>query len=415
MFAYLMKYLSVLKRVGGQLAAIVSVVAVIALMAAAAAAAAGTTETFSNSVTFIGDSVTAGFGYCGTENAKNVTCKTNEEFADSWYFGNNSLSDCAPPNPPTALNDACSNNNVNGFPWQAAPWKAGPNAPRIAYPFQLAAAQSSVNPASVMDWAMTGSTPANWDPQGGVYGPLLAHLNGQYVGMTLGANPLLSYFTDIKVAGYPVAEGKCVKSTGYDTGWFFSKWYAGPISNPLKCLTEQWAQLNQTEHLVRIYETLLGQGDRVVVLGYYRGCAWSFGNWQPNGNVLRGPSAGNNCKDERRPTSPAEPREISQWEQAVAVGNELNKLLGEAVEKARASARTRWPGTNRANNIVFTKPDPGLWEGHQPKSATGSWVFLNDTWIHPSQAGATNLAQTVAAATCSAYQHWCGAFPGIAW
>lgn len=395
------------KRVGVKLAAIVSVVAVVFTVTAAAAAAAGATETFSNSVTFIGDSVTAGFGYCGTESAKNVTCKPNEEFADSWYFGDNSLKDCAPPSTPP-LNDACSNNNFNnGRPWQAGPWQPGPNAPRIAYPFQLAAGQSQVNPASVSDWAVTGSTPAEWDPQGGYYRSLLGALKQQYVVMTLGANPLLSYFVNIELSGVTVEEGPCVSSTGYKEG-IFGPWYAGPLAKQVNCLKQGWAQLNQTEHLVRIYETLLGLEDRVVVLGYYRGCNWSFGNWQPEGNVIYGPSAGHDCKEELRPTSPTDPTEISQWQQAVAVSSVLNGLLEEAVEKARAVARARWPNTDRANNIVFTKPNPALWEAHQPKGPNRSWLFLNDTWIHPSQPGAENLAETVAAKMCSSFGHWCG-------
>jgi hypothetical protein len=198
-----------------------------------------------------------------------------------------------------------------------------------------------------------------------------------------------------------------VSSTGYKES-FFGRWYAGPLNVPVECLNREWEQANQTEHLVRVYERLLAEEDRVVVLGYYRGCNWSFGNWQPNANVVKGPSAGKDCKKELRPIGPEDPREVSQWQQAVAVGDALNAQLEKAVEKARAAAKKRWPNTGRANNLVFTKPDPALWEAHQPITGSPSWLFLNDTWIHPSQAGAANLAETVAAKMCSSFGHWCG-------
>ena len=39
-------------------------------------------------VVFIGDSVTAGFGYCGPEEAeKDVSCGVNQAMANSWYRG----------------------------------------------------------------------------------------------------------------------------------------------------------------------------------------------------------------------------------------------------------------------------------------------------------------------------------------
>ena len=399
------------KRAGAKLATIVSVVAALFMMAAGTAAAADTTETFDDSVTFIGDSVTAGFGYCGTENAKNISCKVNGEMADRWYFGDNSLSDCAPKDPPALPNDACSNNNYNGKPWTQGAWQPGPDAPNVAYPYQLAAGQPQKNAAEVSDWAVTGSTPANWDPKSGDFGDQLDRLSHQYVVMTLGANPLLSYFTNIEFHNYLIDDvrGPCVGSTGYyERSWIFAKtWYSGPISKPINCLRQEWGRLNQTEHLVHIYNSLLAQGDGVIVLGYYRDCSWSFGNWQPSANAS-GPAAGNSCKGELRPTSSDDSTRISQWDQAVAVGNELNDLIHDAVEKARDAARHQWPGSGRAGNIVFTSPDPQQWENHQPKSPDGSWVLLQDTWIHPNRNGAENLAKTVQRAMCGSFGHWCG-------
>ena len=364
--------------------------------------------TFHDAVTFIGDSVTAGFGYCGiAENAPRVNCGSNQEMANSWYREDNSLSDCAPPDAPAPLTDACSNDNDNGRPWDAGAWRPGPLAPTIAYPYQIAASQSG---ASVSDWAITGSTPADWDPDGGTYGPQLAKIQHQYVVMTLGANPILSYYTniDFNVPFVPDVRGPCVYSTGYHS---FFQWYAGPIDRTLGCLDDKWDDLGQTQHLVNIYEKLLKQDDRVLVLGYYRACSWSFGNWQPDANLFRGPAAGHSCRDEVRPTSFRDRTAVTQWDQAVAVGDAVNARIHDAVVQAQDWAKNEWPRTDRYKDLAWTQPDQTAWAQHQPDSAAGSWVLLNDTWIHPDKEGAAQLARTVTAAMCSDFRHWCGSRP----
>jgi hypothetical protein len=354
-------------------------------------------------VTFIGDSVTAGFGYCGaSENAANVSCGVNQPFANAWYFGDNSLSDCKPPDVP---NDACSNNNLNGKPWDAAPWSPGPKSPHVAYPYQIAATQSDSSYAAVSDWAMTGATPANWDPSSGVYGPQLKKLKDQYVGMTVGANPILSDFTNITLSGATIADGPCVSSTGYEER---GTWYAGPLSAQVDCVTRQWDKIDQTQHLVAIYKELLKQNDHVLVLGYYQACSWSFGNWQPAGNVLYGPATGYSCSSQSRSVSPTNHTRVTQWDQAVAVGNSVNIRIRAAVVQAQDWAKSEWPGTDRYKDLAWTQPDESAWAQHQPKSSLGSWIFLNDTWIHPSEAGAKQLADTVVSAMCSSFRHWCG-------
>ncbi|HTT94890.1 MAG TPA: hypothetical protein VMF55_09465 [Solirubrobacterales bacterium] len=396
----------------GRLALLLSsTLSLLALSASAAGAAPGAEADakFADKMTFIGDSVTAGFGFCGpAENAKNVHCKPNEEMANSWNLGDNSLNDCKPPK--GTPNDACSNNNFDGKPWHSEPWKAGPNAPDVAYPFQIAARQTGHEKAEVSNWALTGSTPSDWDPDGGgAFGSLLGKLKNQYVGMTLGANPLLAYYTNIDISiPFMDVEGPCVDSTGYKAGiWGFRSWYAGPVQNQVDCLKEHWNKLHQTQHLVHIYTQLLEQNDRVVVMGYYRACSWSFGNWQPKANPFKGPASGNDCKGERRPTSRDDSAKVSQWDQAVAVGAELNNLIHDAVMKAKEHARKAWPETNRDDDIVYTQPDEAEWEDHQPTSAH-TWVLLRDTWIHPNKAGAGNLADTVTKAMCRHFDHWCG-------
>jgi hypothetical protein len=363
-------------------------------------------------MTFIGDSVTAGFGYCGTDEPKSVTCGANGEMENNWEGGDTSLKKCAPKDAPAVPDDVCSNNNVDGKPWTAEPWKAGHNAPDVAYPFQIAKRQNGPDKAEISDWAVTGSTPADWDPNSGEFGGHLDQLKNQYVGMTVGANPLLSYFTSIKFAWSKKANGPCVDETGQPeaSGWFFQTvdMYSGPISKAVDCLKQHWNKIDQTQHLVNIYTKLLSQNDRVVVMGYYRDCSWSFGNWQPQINLIAGPARGYDCKSEKREVSTKDSRIVTQWDQATAVGAELNNLIQDAVMKAKEQAKERWPDTNRDDNLVYTQPDNAEWEQHQPKSDKGSWILLNDTWIHPNKAGAGNLATTVEEAMCSHFDHWCG-------
>ena len=136
------------KRAGVKLATLVSVVAALFLMAATTAAAADTTENFNDSVVFIGDSVTAGFGYCGLRAGQERTAAAGSGDGELWNRGDNTLNDCTPPNPPELPNDACSNDNVQ---WQALadhpPGRAGPDSPSVAYPFQIAARQTKVRKA----------------------------------------------------------------------------------------------------------------------------------------------------------------------------------------------------------------------------------------------------------------------------
>jgi hypothetical protein len=364
------------------------------------------TPEYKDEMTFIGDSVTAGFGYCGSENKKIANCAPNDEMGDNWLIGKTTLKACAPPDKEVPHN-GCSNDNVDGGkPWNAGPWKAGPNAPDIAYPFQIAKRQTGPEKAEISDWAVTGSTPKNWDPEGGDFGPHLDRLKNQYVGMTLGANPLLAYFTyiDLGFLGVFNTKGKCVGSTSDREGWLLRKY--STIEKPINCLREKWNEEDQTQHLVNIYTKLLEQNDRVVVMGYYRDCSWSFGDWQYQVEYLP-PSFGKDCKAQKREINPRNDNEISQWDQAIAVGKELNNKIQDAVMQAKEEAKKRWPDTNRDDNIVFTTPDEAEWEQHQPTSAS-SWIFRNDTWIHPSKAGAANLADTVEKAMCQHFDHWCG-------
>jgi hypothetical protein len=364
-------------------------------------------------VYFIGDSVTAGFGYCGFEggdNSANVSCGPNQSMANAWKEGPNSLQACAPSEKVKPVNDRCSNNNARGAPWNAGPWFPDPNAPSVAYPYVIAKQQRG---ALVYDWAMTGATPEDWDPSGGAFGNQLKKIKDSYVVMTLGANPLLAAYIKISLVGFDLIDpGECAASTlihkaeGRHVATYAAPLDAGEHSGKpgvLRCLDQKWASLHQSTHLVNVYKTLIANGNRVLVLGYPTVCPWPFGTWQPEANLFEGPARGLPCVDRRFPIWGDSRKTLTQWAQAVAIGNDLNAKIDGAV---RAASST--PGAE--GKIFLALPDQEAWKAHQPWS-NDSWVFKNDTWIHPDAAGHRQLAETVRTAMCRRFNHWCGSPP----
>ena len=380
--------------------------AVLAVAAALLFAPMGAAQADSQpSVIFLGDSVTAGFGYLGQqENAPNISGAVNSPFANAWYFGDNSLSDCDPVAP--VPDDRCSNNNYASAPWNAGPWQPGATSPSVAYSYQIAAGQNASSAVPVENWAITGSTPAQWDA-GGPFNAQLQKIAGTTVVMTLGANPILSDFLRIKIGGTTQTSGVC--SGTLWLGW--TGWWAYPTSTVVDCANQQWAQNQQSQHLQNIYKTLLRNNNKVMVLQYYRTCPWSFGNWQPEGSLTAGPASGNSCTSQTQEVSACSKCPVtgstSQWAQAVAVSNAMNDNIAAAVGEVQ-----QWAADNNISpaNLQLAIPDQSAWADHQPTSDS-SWVFANDTWIHPSAAGHQQLAQTVTAATCSAFGQWCGDQP----
>ncbi|HVX21446.1 MAG TPA: hypothetical protein VHB02_08860 [Acidimicrobiales bacterium] len=343
-------------------------------------------------VYFLGDSYTAGFGFCGYENPGNtdLACGPNQQTADDWKFGNNSLDYCDPPTP---VNDQCSNDNDNGAPWTAGAWTPGPAEPSTAYPYVIAGQQAPTDSAYVEDWAMTGSTPANWDPMtGGAFGNQLAQIKNAYVVMTLGGNPLLDDYLNIDLSGIPIKDGTCANTVT------FTSTLALAATAAVACGAEQWAAITQGPHLLDVYETLLRNGNHVLVMGYPEACPWSFGNWQPNGHLFDGPSSGNACSSETAYVITGGGARVSQWDQAVAVGNWLDDAIQQVVTQAGQA-------TGDGADIAYAAPSP-TWATHQHTDPT-SWFYPNDTWIHPNTTGHQEMAATATAAMCQDFGHWC--------
>lgn len=369
-----------------------------------------------NNVYFLGDSVTAGFGYCGTEAASFLpgsSCLPNQPFADSWVPAGFTLATCSPPDP---VDDRCSNNNVRGTPWTAGAWQPGtPDnpSPEVSYSFHIARHQHELDRASIRNWAVTGSTPRDWDPHGvatdpagaqpGRFGLLVDDaengIAGSYVVMTLGANPLLSDYLRI----FGLKAGQCASGT-VSGGTVLSPAFvaqaldfeAGGLG---ECFRRRWDEVKQSEHLENLYLTLLANGNHVLVVGYPLVCPWSFGNWQPTANV-RAPSTGASCATLRD-----EAKGISQLDQARWLGEQANLEIRRIVDRIRDGSVTGKP----TGDIAFAEPDP-TWLDHQAWNAR-PYVFKHDTWVHPNRTGHITLANTVLAATCREFGHWCGKVP----
>jgi hypothetical protein len=275
----------------------------------------------------------------------------------------------------------------------------------------IAREQQGADPALIYNWAMTGSTPADWDPvTGGRFGNQLKQIKDGYVVMTMGANPLLSYYLRISVIGLPIiTDGKCSGSTVIHAihnriHGFFAAPLDGRLHDGkpgvLRCFDAQWSELRQAAHLRDVYEALVANGNHVLVVGYPAGCPWSFGDWQPDANFFDGPAKGHPCTDQKKRVW-AGSGEVSQWDQAKALTAQANSDIEDVVASAARAA----PG-----KIRFALPDQGAWAGHQAWNGA-PWVFKHDTWVHPNAEGHKQLAATVIKAMCSFFGHWCGAPP----
>jgi len=374
-----------------------------------------------NDVYFIGDSVTAGFGYCGSEVPGHLkNCNINTPFEDKWGAAPWGLNECAPPAIP---NDRCSNNNFsNGNPWDQGPWRPGPKAPTISYSYVIAANQTQGNSARVHNWAMTGSEPRHWDatpnpsdPNEGIYAKHIANVKNSFVVMTLGANPLLADYLDVGIKHFlNLKKGICADTTqAVQNG----KTIAAPLHDKAGingdnipgvgyCFAQQWKKDKQSEHLKNVYQTLIKNGNRVVVMGYPYVCPWSFGIWQPAPNIAYGPSKGNPCSSESLPGSTNYPNTngknppITQEQQAFYLNELANGWIQEIVQQLNS------------DSIVFVPPSLD-WKFHQ-QPAANAWIYPNDTWVHPSIIGHQQMAKAVVGQMCASFKRWCPG-PGGKW
>jgi lysophospholipase L1-like esterase len=285
----------------------------------------------------MGDSVTAGFGYCGTGDS---ACGGSQDQLMSPFR----LLGCVTG----PLDDRCSSNFGN-------PTMAGSN---VSWAVQFA---HRVGISDVRNTAVQGSTPADWDSGGALHGSLtqLIASKPDLMAMTLGANPVLAEFS--RGAGLV-----CTLFTDETT---------------LKiCVRAFLARIHSVKHLVAVYHAILTQTNaRVVVFSYHN----------PVPNVAAA---------------------VGLRHKVEVILHEINRAVGTAVEEARREFGER---------IQLIAPDHSPWgldhqcaavqaltitewfltfgrSGLNPRDSSTPWVLDNDACTHPTQAGHTQFANSLA-------------------
>jgi lysophospholipase L1-like esterase len=334
--------------------------------AAAAVASAvrlhvGPPETAGLSVRALGDSVTAGFGY----------------YADGSSMSFSSLFHCRPA--ASGYNDACSSNslttNSSSGGLSFAPDYGLSN--NVSWAAQWAGAHGITNYANV---AVSGSAPGDWAPGGSLYSLTQAVEadDPDYVVLTLGANPLLS---DILF--------------GFDTMGCALE--SDLFGNFTQCVLKAVASVALEEHLTAIYRELLANTDATILLMQYHlsipsiALAYSAAQLERIGDLLNGTIASVAASlGSARLRVVAPPRFYVGIDMTPLAPNNYSCLrLGFRVSVDGASVQaTPTKDQLRISHFSFCG---GPADGGPP------WVIKEDTGIHPSAAGYTQMASALPA------------------
>jgi hypothetical protein len=281
----------------------------------------------------VGDSVTAGFGYCG---ARDPACTAG-------YL-----------NPATALIpcvratylDACSA-NLGAYPSVGDVFTPAQTLPvnPVSWADQFAVREGMTN---YVNEAVTGSTPEQW-AAGDLSDRLASVLatNPDLTLLTLGANPVLhSFYTNLK-------DIACL----FSINPFESE--ARLLRHVRECVLQEFRKANSHNSLIRVYETLLKiSNNHILALEYHTPWPVAF----PFHHYIR-------------------KNEVAE------IIRTLNEQIGTAIEHVAL----RFPGRI---SLVATPP---WGENHQclAKPLSARWVIDLDFCIHPTRAGYTQLMDEV--------------------
>lgn len=388
-------------------------------------------------VVFIGDSITGGWGF----------------ETDNYPIAGNllSLKSCAQDPPPM---DACTNSEPGAanrsVDTTVPPW--------VAYPYQFQSMVKDLpNTVPVYNYAVSGATPAMWDPavSGGLAdgdyngkkyssvayacntkptdmstlditdpkwdncdpnlfpGLFGTNNNPQYARwnltklpqddstltvFTLGANPLMSRYLglDVTLAGGLRGADTKVAADAAATGNF-----AALDAN----FDRNIKGFRLVEHLTNVLVYLADRGP-VMLQKIYPSCPGMLGNLKTRSSVATTDYA--TCE-------PAKMKEVAK--RAVS---KLNLAMDQAVADAKqqrpdAQITSICPGDVGSGDCIvsdgFAKhpqfEDTRAYGGSFP--ANNPWVLSNDTGIHPNAAGHRYLAAGVVEGACREYQLFCDA------
>lgn len=387
-------------------------------------------------VVFIGDSITGGWGF----------------ETDNYPIAGNlvSLKECAQDPPPM---DACTNNEPGTANRDVS--KGVP--PWIAYPYQVQSMIGSLaSSLPVSNYAVSGATPAMWDPTvtglipgqfndknynslayacntapedmsglnvadpkwdncdpnlfPGLYGtdnnPQYAKWNlsklpadrSTLTVFTLGANPLMSRYLGLSLIAAGGMEGADTKAAEQAAA-------TGDFTALDASLDRNIKVFGVVEHLTNMLTYLADRGP-VILQKIYPSCPGMLGNTSTGDSPAT--TAYATCKPEKM----------------IEVAHRAVTKLNAAMEQAVANAKQARPDgqytaicpgdesngtcdltTGFAKHPQFenTKAYGGSFPANNP------WVLSNDTGIHPNAAGHRVLASGVVRAACREYNLFCGA------
>jgi lysophospholipase L1-like esterase len=316
---------------GWSLGAIALAVALAFAAPAAAAVPAG------YKVRAIGDSVTAGFGYCGTND---TVCGGPQDSLMSIT----SLPACASG----ALVDNNCSSNLNN------PTGVGS---RVSWALQFAQAEGVQN---FDNFAVQGSTPADWDAGGQLNSTLqqVVQANPNLTLMTLGANPILGQF----------AYGGALPCI-----------LLGTNAEVLQCANTLLAQNNTVAHLESVYTTLIQNTQtHVVVLQYHNPIPVLAEALSLRGKVRIVLQAINNAVSQAASTVG------SRFPGRITVLSPLFSPwgYGHQCTPVQVLLVYEWLTSDGAHGLA-------------PWNVSTPWVLTNDSCIHPSIAGYQQFAASV--------------------
>ncbi len=310
---------------------VATALAVFVALAAAGRAAAAVPPGYS--VWAIGDSVTSGFGYCGTND---TVCGGPQ---DSLMSPLNLFACVSPP-----LDDKCSSNYDN-------PTGLGS---QVSWALQFVQAEGIKD---FENYAVQGSTPADWDT-GGQLNSRLAQLvaaNPNLVLMTLGANPILSEF-------YRGTYLPCI--------------VFGTNEQVRTCARQALAANDTVAHLKNVYASVLSSTQaRIVVFRYHDPVPLvaALLAIQPKVEIV-----------------------LREIDDAVSQAVSATQTRFPGRIAFLRPADSPWPLDHQCTAVqalavlewLFSHEQHGL----APWDVSTPWVISGDTCIHPSIAGYTQFA-----------------------
>lgn len=308
----------------------------------------------------LGDSVTAGFGYYS-----NGTPMTLQH-----------LLECRPPE--TGYDDACSSNSLNTTNKEKGPDYAPDYglANNVSWAAQWANEHGIANFAN---FAISGSEPADWAPEGAFYETTerIESEDPDYILMTIGANPLLSNML------FGLDNMGCAV-------------YAEIVGGYSECIERAFGEVHLRERLASLYTDLVKRTEATIYLMQYHlsipssALAYSAVQIAEMGRLLN--------REIESVAAAVSPQRL----QVVApphfpVGIDVSPVFPSRYSCSRLGYRVDGPSvqsTPTQDELEVLHP-LSFCDG--PAGGGPPWVISGDTGIHPSAAGYTQMASRVPA------------------